>query len=614
VRDEATLVGYVVAVNGAIVRVRLRSDLTTTLILVDGEAFRVGQIGQFFRLPLGYTQLYGVCTQVGADAAPDVAETRVPAYLDSSDADDLAGYRWLTVALFGESLGGVFDRGVGQYPTVGDELHVVTEADLRTIYGGNDDGGAITVGSIAAASGISGKLEVGPLVTRHACVVGSTGSGKSNLVAILLGELGGPAFPSGRVLVIDPHGEYASALGPKARIYRVRSEPAKGEHELRVPFWALPLDELFEMTMGQMPVAQEATFRDAVLALKREAATHLAFPPDEATLTADSPVPFSIKRLWFELDCFEKQTFSAMNQGPDTALPADEEGDADAVRPSRFPAASPYNTAPYQNKSRRGIQRQLDLLGSRLRDGRYAFLFSPGGGYEPSADGHVEADIDQLLADWLDGDERIAILDVSGLPSDILATVVATMLRVVYDALFWAMDMPVGGRQRPLLVVLDEAHRFLREGSPNAATRAVGTIAREGRKYGVGLLVVSQRPSELDSGVLSQCGTMIALRTTNQRDKAQIQNVFPDDFGGLASLLPVLRTGEGLFLGEALRIPSRVRIRKAGSKPVGDDPLLPDAWQRPRDANASYAGAVANWRAQSTAAAALIEGGGGVGA
>jgi DNA helicase HerA-like ATPase len=189
------------------------------------------------------------------------------------------------------------------------------------------------------------------------------------------------------------------------------------------------------------------------------------------------------------------------------------------------------------------------------------------------------------------------------LPSEVLPTIVGTMMRVVYDMLFWAQDLPIGGRQQPLLVVLDEAHRFVPEGSDTSAHRTLSMIAKEGRKYGTGLMLVTQRPSEIDSAILSQCGSMIALRLTNSVDRSKVSAAVPDDLGGLIDQLPSLRTGEGVFLGEAMPIPSRVRVRKAKQKPVGDDPKLPDVWQTPdRPDGALYTQALANWRAQSTSA------------
>jgi uncharacterized protein len=183
------------------------------------------------------------------------------------------------------------------------------------------------------------------------------------------------------------------------------------------------------------------------------------------------------------------------------------------------------------------------------------------------------------------------------------------MLRVVYDMLFWGQDLPVGGRQQPLLVMLDEAHLFVPEGNQTPAHRTLSMIAKEGRKYGTGLMLITQRPSEIDSAILSQCGSIVALRMTNGTDRSRVSSAVPDDLGGLVDQLPSLRTGEGIFLGEVMPIPSRVRIRKALNKPIGDDPKLPEAWMaEDRPDGAGYGQALAKWRAQSTAAEPVEQG------
>jgi DNA helicase HerA-like ATPase len=573
--------------------------------MINGESYRVGQIGGFFRVPLGYTNLYSVCTQIGADAAPpDSAERVFGGALESDLQFRLSGYRWMTVVLFGEALGSEFERGVGQYPTVGDEVHLVTNDDLKVIYGwAKNKKGTISVGKIASTSGISADVSVAGLVSRHCAVVGSTGAGKSNLVTVLLETVSDGSLPNARAIVIDPHGEYATALGDKARVFRIRPNEQAGERHLWVPFWALPFFELQQLTLGGLQPNHEAAIRDVVLDMKTAAAEHLTIPPPMETLTADSPVPFSIKRLWYELDKFERITFPSTNQQTDDSANAPEEvGDPNELRSDRYPAASPYNQAPYKNQRKRNIERHLDLMRSRLKDGRFSFLFSPGG-YEPNLEGEVQNDLDSLVRDWVGHDKPITIFDVSGLPSEVLPTIVGTMLRVIYDMLFWGQDLPIGGRQQPLLIVLDEAHRFVPEGGDTSAHRTLSMIAKEGRKYGTGLMLVTQRPSEIDSTILSQCGSMIALRITNSADRAKVAAAVPDDLGGLVDQLPSLRTGEGIFLGEVMPIPSRVRVRKAKHKPVGDDPILPDAWQKAdRPDGGLYARALTNWRAQSTSA------------
>ena len=604
---DPTFVGQVASVSGAIVRVRLREDMASTLVLIGGESYRVGQVGGFFRVPLGYANLYAVCTQVGADAAPpDSTDREFVAELDADSRLRLSGYRWMTIVLFGEGLGNEFERGIGQYPTIGDEVHLVTNDDLKVIYGWSEGKqGTISVGQIAATSGISADIDVAGLVSRHSAVVGSTGSGKSNLVTVLLEAVSDGSFPNARAIVIDPHGEYATALDDKAHVFRIRPDEAAGEQFLQVPFWALPFSELQQLTLGGLQPNHEAVIRDQILDMKMKAATKLNKPPPLEALTADSPVPFSVKRLWYELDQFERRTFckSGNQQGSEDAYRPEEVGDAAQLKPDRYPAASPYNQKPYKNQRKRNIERHLDLMRIRLGDARFSFLFTPSGGYEPNLEGEVQSDLDALVRNWVGHDRPVTIFDVSGLPSEVLPTIVGTMLKVVYDMLFWAQDLPIGGRQQPLLVVLDEAHRFVPDGGETSAHRTLSMIAKEGRKYGVGLMLVSQRPSEIDSAVLSQCGSLLALRLTNSTDRTKIAMAVPDDLGGLVEQLPSLRTGEGVFLGEIMPIPSRVRVRRAKRKPIGDDPRLPEAWQTVQRPDGDlYPQALANWRVQSTSA------------
>lgn len=579
-----TLIGQVDSVKGGIVTIRLRD--VPTFMMVDGRSYRVGQVGAFLRIPLGYTQLYAVCTLVGAAAVPQ-----------SEDSKAQPGYKWLSATLFGESIGGVFERGVSQYPTIEDEVHLVTPQDMRVIYESTKEERAITVGHIAAASGISGNLDLGRLVTRHCAVVGSTGSGKSNLLAVLLEAIATQGFPSARVLVIDPHGEYGSAVGQYGRVFKVNADTAKGEWPLHVPFWALPFEELQAIALGQMQPGPEASVRDEVTARRKAGAAHLTKQPPDAAITADSPIPFSLKQLWLDLDDYERQTF----QDKEKTKPCDKIkiGDADKLLSNLYPAPNPGTQAPFAHPRPRSIAKQLELLRSRLQDSCYAFLFSPGDALTPGLDGNTKGDLHELVQSWVGHDQPLTVLDVSGLPSEILSTVVGTMVRIVYDMLFWARDLPISGRNQPLLIVLEEAHIFLPEGGDSAAHRTISRIAKEGRKYGIGLCAVTQRPVEIESTVLSQCGTMIALRLTNSADRTKVEAAMPDDLGALSGMLPALRTGEGMVLGEAMPIPSRIRFFKARKRPRGDDPEMPQAWREPRPDGAHYESALNNWRHQA---------------
>ena len=240
---------------------------------------------------------------------------------------------------------------------------------------------------------------------------------------------------------------------------------------------------------------------------------------------------------------------------------------------------------PYLNK----------VLG-RLKDRRFDFLLAPG-----QYDGKTK-DLHDLLAEWIDHEHAITVLDLAGIPFEVIDLVVGVLTRILFEGMFWGRDLPGIGKQRPLLMVFEEAHSYLPRGEARFiagyARRAVQRVFKEGRKYGVGAVVVSQRPSELDETVLSQCGTFFALRLSNSDDQGRIRSTVPDALAGLIDLVPALRTGEALVLGEAMQIPSRIRLPLVEPRPKSDDPDVAKRWSEPREQNPPYDKAVTGWRRQ----------------
>lgn len=246
---------------------------------------------------------------------------------------------------------------------------------------------------------------------------------------------------------------------------------------------------------------------------------------------------------------------------------------------------------------------------SLLRDTRYDFLFRPGPWCpEPdrnNLDAQPVEDLDTLLRSWIGGDRPITILDLSGVPVLILVDLVGVVIRLLFDALFWARYLPEGGRSRPLLFVLEEAHAYLSSGNGSPASDSARRIVKEGRKYGVGAMIVSQRPAEVDPTILSQCGTMFAMRLANATDRSHVTATVSDNLEGLFSMLPALRTGEAIIVGEAVQLPLRAIIEAPSEKrrPDSHDPLVydPDSsggWNRPRRAE-NYAKVVETWRSEN---------------
>ena len=619
---DPTFLGTVEDVSGTTIRVRLDDATASGLSFIDGQSYRVGQLGGFVRFPMGFVNLYGIVSQVGASAVPQRPTAELP-----------RDNRWITVQLVGEVRPKRnFQRGISQHPTVGDSAHLVTKEDLETIYRRPKEPRYVKIGHLAAAESIPALIDLNALVTRHSAVVGATGSGKSTTVAGVLSALAdGERYPSARVLIIDIHGEYGAALGKRAAIYRTNANEKKGEKLLRIPYWAMSLDELLPMMFGKLEGRERGALVDRIVALKRQAVE--TCPRKGVTgndLTVDTPVPFSIHKLWFDLHCEINATHltkSGTPQSRDTwAL---EKGDDDEpVQPGDvMKAVPPRFRAPKDIKddsekirlsnSTLNISRPVDALGSRLRDPRFDFLFRPGP-YLPSEGGDVEADLGNLLEAWLGDEPPVTILDLSGVPSSIQTEIVGTLLRVLYDALFWARNLPEGGRERPLLIVLEEAHAYLGSDGEGSAAAGVRRIAKEGRKYGIGIMLVSQRPSEIDATVLSQCGTIFAMRLANREDRGKVEGAASDSLEGLFGVLPVLRTGEALVVGEAVNIPVRANVDRVRRPPDSADPAVvvegnekegyeaPGGWNQRRD-KADYDEVVEVWRRQDPRSRRIVE-------
>lgn len=585
-RSKLTEIGEIDSISGNNISVKLYDNIKSKMPVIDGVVYRVGQIGSFVRVPLGYANLYGIVTQIGSGAIPDGLKE-----IYYKDYDSFKNTSWINIVLAGEQIGKRFERGVTQYPTTGDKVHLVTVNDLDIIYGGYEDSNSIKVGSISVSESLEAKIDLDKLVSRHCAIVGSTGSGKSNSVSVLLEAIANRNFPSARILVIDPHGEYNDALSKYSKVIEVNS--LQEETQLQIPFWALPFNELIGIFSGNLTDANRDYIREKVVEAKLRSAKENKIEVNETSITADSPIPFSIKRLWFDLDDFERKTFQA-----DRITVTDKiaEGDIETLKSNEYPPAGLGNSAPFLNQKAKGILGFLDSMRNKLSDSNYNFLFSPGN-FSPDKNGKIMADLDSMFFKWLGGDLPITILDLSGIPSEIMSSISGTLLKIIYDGLFWGVNTKVGGKSQPLLIVLEEAHSYLKAGEHSISSRTVQMIAKEGRKYGVGLLLVTQRPSELDETVLSQCGTIVALRMNNSKDRGHIRSAVQDELQSIVDLLPSLRTGEALISGEAVKLPSRVKFFKIANAPKSSDPKSSVRWlENIENADEEYKMLLKSWR------------------
>lgn len=588
--NSLTEVGKIVSVTGNIISVQLSDGLKSNMPVIEGVVYRVGQIGSFLKIPLGYANLYGIVTETGAAAIPEKLSD-----LLKEGYDKLGNNQWLNMVLVGEQIGNKFERGVSQSPTTGDKVHLVTINDLSIIYGGFDSKNSINIGNISISESLDAKIDLDKLVSRHCAILGSTGSGKSNSTVVLLNAIADKDFKSSRILVVDPHGEYNTALKGKSNVYRINSN--KLENELFVPFWALPFNELMSIFSGSLTENNKDYFRSKIVEAKWNSVEKNGFKVEKEIVTADSPIPFSLKQLWFDLDNFERQTYMERAK-PETITDLIIEGDAEKLISNEYEPAAAGGGSPFLNNLAKGMLSFLDSIRIKLKDSRYQFLFEPGP-YTPDLDGRIGNDLSDLLFAWLGSEEPVTILDLSGVPSEIMNSISGTLLKIVYDALFWGQNLSIGGKEQPLMIVLEEAHNYLKAGENSLSSKTVQTIAKEGRKYGVGLVLVTQRPSELDETVLSQCGTIIALRMNNSKDRGHIRSAIQDELKTIVDLLPSLRTGEGIVSGEAVKIPSRVKFYRSPNSPKSSDPMVSELWREEKEnKDDNYKNLLNLWRNQ----------------
>lgn len=587
IQSAPTYLGKIASVSGAVIHVRLAETVASGLAIIEGKTYKIGQVGSFIRIPQGYQNLYGIISDIGADAIPD----------NLIDEHAVKKEKWIKAQLVGEAIGQHFERGISQYPNVGDLAHLVTESDLRLIYS-NEASSQLTLGFLSNAETIPAKIDLDKLVTRHSAVLGSTGSGKSTTVSSLIRTIASGNKPNARIVLLDLHGEYASALQDVAKIYSTETIPNITTHSLAIPYWALNSALLIKTLFG--------SFSDMILPRIIEKITDYkmnAMPAEgyagitRETITVDTPIPFSIKQLWYDLTDNEEKTFTDSAQTTPDLISA---GSADDVIMPRYRPAGLGNSAPFLNKSAMSIKRQLHFCRTRLKDHRYDFLLRPDD-WEPSLSGQVAKDLDKLIEEWIGHDKPITILDLSTVPSEILNDVIGTVLNILYEAVYWGRQLNAGGRNRPLLIVMEEAHKYLDQETNNEALRMTKKIAKEGRKYGVGCMIVSQRPSEVNETILSQCGTFFALRLSNSADRNRVKSTLSDSLAGLLDMLPALRTGEAIITGEAANLPIRCRIHlpAADKRPNSFDPQVSEQWSNERQSE-EYPLLIAKWRAQNS--------------
>jgi hypothetical protein len=435
-----------------------------------------------------------------------------------------------------------FRRGVTRYPIPGAEVHAVSTDDLRAVFAASDEA-HIEIGTVYPTDDIRGALYVDPMLGKHFAVLGSTGTGKSTSVSLILHRIS-ELSPEGHIVMIDPHGEYSAAFKGCGELFNVDN--------LQLPYWLMNFEEHCEVLLTTQDAERQ---RDGDILAKclLAARTKGKDLSQLGKVTVDSPIPYLLTDL---------NTIIVNEMGK-----LDRAGD----------------TLPFQR-----LKTKLDEL--RV-DPRYTFMFS----------GMLVSDsMPALLAKLFrlpSHGRPISIVDVSGVPSEITSVVVSVLARMVFDYAIWSRTEA----QRPLLLVCEEAHRYVpkdEHADGQAVRKILERIAKEGRKYGVSLGLITQRPSDLAEGVLSQCGTIISMRLNNDRDQACVRAAMPEGARGFLDAIPALRNRECIVCGEGVAIPLRVRFDdlEPEKRPASSDPSFARLWRETGDESGIISRTIKRWR------------------
>jgi ABC-type dipeptide/oligopeptide/nickel transport system ATPase component len=455
-----------------------------------------------------------------------------------------------------------FFRGVRSFPVLGEAVYNMSPQELTLIFNRENET-CIEVGRLQQDNSIVAKVRVDDLLSKHFAIIGSTGSGKSCTVALVLQAILNEN-PMGHVVLFDPHNEYSKSFGDRAEVI--------DQESLDLPLWMFDFVETCELLCSEIEdQAREETeiLHDLLLKAKRlydrslqtgNLSTQVKIDDIEAELqrathiSLDSPVPYRIRDV--------------------SKLIEHEMGKLD----------NSNNLAPYKRLNRR--------IATLIADPRYKFIFKNQASPRP-----IEDIVGRIFRLPVNG-KPISCLDFSGIPSEALNIVVSVVSRLAFELATWSE------RKLPILLVCEEAHRYIPRDKSlgfHSTRRIIGRIAKEGRKYGVSLGIISQRPSELEPSTLSQCSTIFSMRLSNEMDQNFVRAAVPDGAAELLSFLPSLGTAETMVFGESVNLPMRVILNTLAEeyRPHSSSAQFTDLWKKDIATPELMAKVFDRWRARS---------------
>lgn len=526
-------IGWLIETDGTHIVAELNPDIQELTRVFGGVVYPIGQFGSIVKIHFGARLIFGYVGRLRMKSEYEREMGFVP--------DPSSTARIIEADLFGEGEWVhkddewelIFNRGVSTFPLPQQKMYLTPHSELSHIYG-KGAGPVIWLGEHVGSGGTPCYAEMNEMLGKHTAVLGSTGSGKSGTVTSILhailerGEKSNYELWNPQIIILDPHNEYNRAFPEHRRL-------STDEGTLSMPYWLLDLDETISLFIGKTEFAatsQTNILKNALLASRKEGADTIGISTDD--ITVDSPIPYELGDP------------SGMNEFGDRLDGEESVGLVQHINTQR-----PDNQNRRQHGKYNKVLKKIETL---LRDARMGFMMEPWSGEED--------EFAVVIEQFLSSKEQLKIVDLSGIPNEVAGAASAAIARTLFSFKVWQSSNE--RKSSPILLVCEEAHRYVPnrgEAQYAAAQKAIRRLAKEGRKYGVGLLLVSQRPSEVEATVLSQCNTWIVMRITNDTDRSHVAGILPDSLSGLSKVLSGLRQREAIFVGQAAMLPSRIRIR-----------------------------------------------------
>ena len=555
-----TVIGHIVDVQGNVLTATLVEDEQghAPTVTIGDEDIVVGRIGSYVVIRQNAVQIIAMVTRMTEQEALATPTIETPG--DQSARLPFAKRMARLTPIGAMAPDGHFERGVGQYPTTGAEVHAIGSAEITKMFDRFHAEG-FEVGALTTHPSIKVSLHASNLFGRHLAILGQTGSGKSWTVASVV-QNAVAEMPKAHIIILDLHAEYCWMREDGTRHFAFTEDIVRhiDARDLEIPYWLMTFAELCDLLIEHSEreaTNQTAFFRDCLLAGRQAENTSATPPLGLSRVTVDTPIYFSLDNLLGK------------------------------VRAKNIERVGNRQGPMFGN-----FDRFLMRIESKLNDTRYDFLMKP-------QTRNTSASLSELLRDFVGlGDPKVpvTVIDLSSVPFDVRPTVAAQIGRLAFEFNYWNPKY----REFPILLMCEEAHAYIPRASESqfaGSRKSMERIAKEGRKYGVGLGVVSQRPHEVSETVLAQCGTFICLRITNPDDQAYVRSLVPESEGDLVSVLAGLGRGESLVLGEAVPLPTRMQFEKPSPAPNSDDIDFYNKWKDgPEDLDVDAI--VKRWRSQ----------------